>query len=139
MNEITVQVIINAPVEEVWKKWTTPQDIVKWNNASEEWHTTKAEVDLSPGGKFLSRMEAKDGSFGFDFEGVYDEIVQHKYIEYHLADNRKVKINFNSNGKQTMVSESFDPESIHSYDMQRKGWQAILENFRKYAEASNEV
>ena len=93
---ITVQTIVNAPIDKVWKNWNNPNDIVKWNNASDDWHTTKAENDLRIGGKFLSRMEAKDGSMGFDFEGVYDAIKTNEHIEYTISDGRKVKISFSS-------------------------------------------
>jgi uncharacterized protein YndB with AHSA1/START domain len=131
---ISVQTKINAPVEKVWKNWTTPEDIVKWNNASEDWHTTRATNDLRVGGKFLSRMEAKDGSVGFDFDGVYSIVKNCKQIEYAIGDGRKVKIDFTANGKDTKIVETFEAESINSIDVQRTGWQAILANFKKYVE-----
>jgi uncharacterized protein YndB with AHSA1/START domain len=133
---ITVQASVKAPLEIVWKKWTTPEDIIHWNNASDEWHTPRAKNDLRPGGKFVSRMEAKDGSSGFDFEGIYDVVKVHEYIEYHLADERSVKITFKSNGRETEIVESFDPEQTNSYELQRAGWQSILNNFKKYTEES---
>ena len=133
---ITVENTINAPVEKVWQYWTTPEHITQWNNASDDWHTTSAENDLRVGGKFVSRMEAKDGSFGFDFGGVYDAITTNKYIEYTLGDDRKVKINFMADGNKTKVTESFEAEAENSIEMQRGGWQAILDNFKKYTEAS---
>jgi uncharacterized protein YndB with AHSA1/START domain len=134
--KITVTALINSSIAKVWKFWTTPVDIIKWNNASDDWHTTKAENDLREGGKFLSRMEAKDGSFGFDFEGVYDKIENHKLIEYSLADGRKISIKFIDLGMQTEVSESFDAETVNPVELQRSGWQAILNNFKKYAEVN---
>ena len=121
-------------MEVVWENWTEPQHITKWNNASDDWHTPHAENDLRVGGKFLSRMEAKDGSFGFDFEGIYDEIRTMKYIEYHLEDGRQVKIHFISDDHSTKVIETFDAETINPIEMQRQGWQAILDNFKKYTE-----
>lgn len=131
---ITVQVKINAPVEIVWKLWTTSENIVKWNNASDDWHTTQSENDLRTGGKFLSRMEAKDGSAGFDFVGVYEKVKTNELIEYVIDDGRKVKIDFTSKGNKTKIVETFEAESIHSIEMQRGGWQSILDNFKKYAE-----
>lgn len=134
---ITVETTVNAPVEKVWKVWTLPEHIKNWNNASDDWHTPSAENDLRPGGKFSSRMEAKDGSSGFDFEGVYDEVVPQKLISYALGDNRKVKIVFTSKGDQTKVTETFDPENENSLELQKGGWQAILDNFKKYAESNS--
>lgn len=131
---ITVEATVNAPVEKVWQFWTLPEHIVKWNNASDDWHTPFAENDPRTGGKFLSRMEAKDGSFGFDFGGVYDEVVINKKIEYTMADGRKVVITFNQNGDECKVSETFDAEETNSVEMQRAGWQAIMDNFKKYVE-----
>ena len=132
---ITVDTIINAPVEKVWKYWTLPEHIINWNNASPDWHTPKAENDLKPGGKFLSRMEAKDGSFGFDFGGVYDEVIIHKLISYTLGDGRKVKIIFSPIGFKTAVSETFETENTNPVEMQEAGWQAILNNFERHVEA----
>ena len=131
---ITVENTINAPVEKVWQYWTKPEHITQWNNASEDWHTPRAENDLRAGGSFLSRMEAKDGSFGFDFGGVYDSITINKYIEYTLGDTRKVKITFTPDGNKTKVTESFEAESTNPVEMQKVGWQAILDNFKKYTE-----
>ena len=131
---ITVEATVKAPVEKVWKCWTTPEDIKKWNNASADWHTTKAENDLRVGGKFSSRMEAKDGSFGFDFGGVYDEVSKNKIIAYTIGDGRKVKINFTSLGNETKVVETFDAENENPIEMQRGGWQSILDNFKRYTE-----
>ncbi len=108
---------------------------MQWNNASEDWHTPHAENDLQAGGKFLSRMEAKDGSFGFDFGGVYDVVADHEYIEYTIGDGRKVKITFRGNSNETKVVETFEAENTHSSEIQEDGWQAILNNFKKYAES----
>jgi uncharacterized protein YndB with AHSA1/START domain len=133
---ITVETIVNAPVEKVWKVWTSPEHITQWNNASDDWHTPHAENDLRVGGKFLSRMEAKDGSFGFDFGGVYDAVKENEYIEYTIGDGRKVKVDFKSQESTTKVTETFEAENMHSIEMQRGGWQAILDNFKKHTEAS---
>jgi uncharacterized protein YndB with AHSA1/START domain len=134
LTTITVETTVNAPVEKVWKYWSDPQHITQWANASDDWHTTRAENDLKVGGKFLSRMEAKDGSFGFDFGGEYTNVQEHKTIEYTLGDGRKVKIDFTSQGNTTKLVETFDAEATHSIEMQRSGWQAILDNFKKYTE-----
>lgn len=131
---ITVEATVNAPVEKVWKFWSSPEHITKWNNASDDWHTPYAENDLRVGGKFTSRMEAKDGSFGFDFWGIYDVVVTNERIEYTLGDDRKVKIVFTDKGNATQVIESFEAENENSIEMQKGGWQAILDNFRKYTE-----
>lgn len=133
---ITIENTINAPVEKVWEYWTKPQHITQWNNASDDWHTPRAENDLRVGGSFVSRMEAKDGSMGFDFGGVYDAIANHEYIEYTMGDSRKVKINFTANGNSTKVVESFEAENTNPIEMQRGGWQAILDNFKKYTESN---
>ena len=133
---ITIEADIQAPVDTVWKLWSSPEDIIRWNNASDDWHTTKAENDLQPGGKFLSRMEAKDGSFGFDFGGVYDTVEYNKLIEYTLGDGRKVKTYFTSKGAFTQMTVIFEAEETTPVEMQRGGWQAILNNFKKYAEAN---
>ena len=132
--EITVIATINAPVAKAWKTWTNPVDVMQWNNASDDWHTSHAENDLRAGGKFLYRMEAKDGSFGFDFEGRYDIVLEHELIEYRLADERKVKISFFKDGNSTRVTESFEAETENSIELQQAGWQAILNNFKKYTE-----
>ena len=136
---ITVKATINAPVEKVWKFWTEPRHIMKWNNASDDWHTPRAENDLRVGGKFLSRMEAKDGSWGFDFMGNYTKIEEYKLIEYILGDERKVQISFIAKGNETTVIETFEAEQTHPVEMQQTGWQAILDNFKKYVEASDKL
>ena len=133
---ITVRNIINAPVQKVWEYWTKPEHITKWNNASDDWYTPHAENDLRIGGSFVSRMEAKDGSFGFDFGGVYDDVKDKEYIEYTLGDGRKVKITFAGNENATKVIEIFEAESTNSIEMQKSGWQAILDNFKKYTEGN---
>ena len=131
---ITVENTVKGPVEKVWKFWTKPEHIKKWNNASADWHTPHAENDLKVGGKFVSRMEAKDGSVGFDFGGVYDEVTLNESIAYTLADGRKVKIIFSGQGNETKVVETFEAENTNSIEMQKGGWQAILDNFKKYTE-----
>ncbi|HEX9024945.1 MAG TPA: SRPBCC family protein [Clostridium sp.] len=132
--KITIKTIINAPVEKVWTYWTEPEHIKKWNNASEDWHTTKAENDLRIGGKFSSRMEAKDGSFGFDFYGIYDEVKVYDFISYTLGDERKVSITFVRSQDKTEITEEFEAENENSIEMQEMGWQAILDNFKRYTE-----
>lgn len=131
---ITIYVKLQASIENVWKCFTEPEHIRKWNNASEDWHTPYAENDLRVGGRFLSRMEAKDGSFGFDFGGVYDDVKQYEKIAYTLGDGRKVTVTFRSSGSETEVIESFEAESTHSQEQQRMGWQSILDNYAKYTE-----
>jgi len=131
---ISVHTKINAPIEMVWKYWTTPKDIMKWNNASDDWHTPFATNDLRPGGIFNCRMEAKDGSMGFDFEGVYETVLVNRQLDYVLGDERKVSITFTAKDNNTEVMETFDAESENSIELQRNGWQAILNNFKKYAE-----
>ena len=133
---ITVEAAVNAPVEKVWQFWTMPDHIVKWNNASDDWHTPYAENDLRVGGKFLSRMEAKDGSSAFDFTGSYDEVLINELIAYKIADGRKVKITFTSSGNGCIVKETFEAEGVNSDELQRNGWQAILNNFKEYVEAN---
>jgi uncharacterized protein YndB with AHSA1/START domain len=132
---ITVESTVNAPAAKVWEYWTQPMHIIKWNNASEDWHTTRAENDLRKGGSFSARMEAKDGSMGFDFSGVYDEVVPNKYIEYTIADGRKVTVKFASDAGSTRITESFDAEGTNPVEMQKTGWQAILDSFKKYTES----
>ena len=133
---ITVTATIQAAVEKVWNLWTSPEHITQWNNASDDWHTPKAENDLRKGGIFNTRMEAKDGSFGFDFSGVYTDIKTNELIAYTMGDGRKVDISFTSEGNTTTVAETFEAENTNSLEMQRGGWQAILDNFKKYTEAN---
>jgi uncharacterized protein YndB with AHSA1/START domain len=137
MTKITVEATIKAPVEKVWKLWTLPEHITKWNHANDEWHSPRAENHLRPGGKFSIRMEAKDGSFGFDFEGEYTEVKANELIAYVMSDGRRTEITFTGAGNETKVTETFDAEETNSIDMQRDGWQAILNNFKKYAEATS--
>lgn len=131
---ITVEANVNAPIEKTWNYWNEPQHIINWCFASADWCVPKAENDLRTNGTFTTRMEAKDGSFGFDFGGTYTNVELHKVIEYKMTDNRKVKITFESNGYATTVTETFDPENENPVEMQRGGWQAILNNFKKYCE-----
>lgn len=131
---ITVETKINAPVEKVWDYWSSPQHITNWTFASDDWHSPYADNDLQKGGKFKTTMAAKDGSFSFDFEGIYTHIELHKTIEYVLGDGRKVKITFENIHGETIVRESFDPENENPEEMQKGGWQAILNNFKKYTE-----
>jgi len=133
---ITVEATVNAPVLKVWKFWTAPEHIIHWNNASDDWHTPRAENDFRVGGSFLSRMEAKDGSFGFDFAGAYNEIKTHELIIYTLFDGRKVRINFDTAGNATTIIESFEAESENSVELQKYGWQSILNNFKRYVESN---
>jgi uncharacterized protein YndB with AHSA1/START domain len=133
---ITVETTVNAPVQKVWEYWTKPDHITKWNFASDDWHSPWAKADFREGGTFTARMEAKDGSMGFDFGGVYDVIRAKEYIEYTIGDGRKVKINFTPQGNKTKVVESFEAEDTHSIEMQKGGWQSILDNFRKYTEGN---
>jgi uncharacterized protein YndB with AHSA1/START domain len=133
---ITVATTVSAPVEKVWGFFSGPEHITKWATPSDDWHTTRAENDLRVGGKFLSRMEAKDGSFGFDFGGVYDEVKTNELIVYTIGDGRKVIINFDSSANETKVTETFEAEGTNSIEMQKGGWQAILDNFKKYTEAN---
>ncbi len=131
---ITVETSVNAPIEKVWEFWTKPEHITKWNAASDDWHTTRAENDLRIGGKFLSRMEAKDGSFGFDFEGIYDSIIPNKKISYTLLDDRKVTITFSSTDNGVQITETFEAETENTLELQKFGWQAILKNFKNQVE-----
>ena len=133
--KVTVETTVNAPVEKVWKSWSEPQHITKWCAASDDWHAPTAENDLRTGGTFSTRMEAKDGSFGFDFGGVYDNVKNNELIEYTMGDGRKVHVTFSSLGDKTKIVETFEAESTNPVEMQRGGWQAILDNFKKYTES----
>lgn len=132
--KITVETIIAAPIDVVWKAWTTPADIVQWNAASADWHTTQASVDLQEGGRFSSRMEAKDGSLGFDFAGTYIKIVPYELIEASFGE-RILRVEFEQTAQGIRVRETFDAEPTHSIEQQQAGWQAILDNFAKYVAA----
>lgn len=131
---ITVEATVNAPVEKVWKSWNEPQHITKWCFASDDWHAPKSENDLREGGKMKTTMAAKDGSVSFDFEGTYTKVEPLKRIDYTIADGRKVSVTFIANGNTTQVVETFEPEGTNPADMQRAGWQAILDNFKKHTE-----
>jgi uncharacterized protein YndB with AHSA1/START domain len=132
--KISVETTVAAPVEKVWRAYTTPADIVQWNAASSDWHTTTAQVDLREGGAFSSRMEAKDGSMGFDFAGTYTKIVKHALIEYAFGD-RMAQVTFAEGSDGVKVCVQFDPESTYSVEQQQQGWQAILSSFARHVEA----
>ncbi len=132
--KITVETVVAAPLDTVWRTYTTPEDIKQWNAASDDWHTTAASVDLRVGGNFSSRMEAKDGSMGFDFAGTYTAVVKNELIEYSFGD-RKASVEFKKNAKGVLVRVTFDSEPTHSIEQQQQGWQAILNNFARYTEA----
>ena len=132
--KITVQNTVNAPVEKVWQYWTEPQHVMQWCQASDDWHAPYADNDLRVGGNFKTTMAAKDGSFSFDFGGVYDTVDHHKKIAYTMGDGRTVSVDFKSEEGGTQVVETFDAETMNPVDMQRTGWQAILDNFKKYTE-----
>jgi len=134
--KITISTSINAGAEQVWACWNEPAHITKWCSASPDWHTPRAENDLRIGGRFLTRMEAKDGSFGFDFSGTYTDVVTHKYIAYTLDDNRTVTIEFDTQNGITNIEEKFEMENENPEEMQRMGWQAILDKFKNYAEST---
>lgn len=131
---ITVETTIDAPVATVWSAYTTPDDITQWNAASDDWHTTTARVDLREGGEFSSRMEAKDGSVGFDFAGTYTKVVPHQRIEYAFGD-RTAQVDFRAGAHGVVVSVTFESEPTHSVEQQRVGWQAILDNFKRHVES----
>lgn len=133
--KIKVETIVKADIDWVWTAWNTPEDIKQWNAASDDWHTTHSTVDLRVGGTFTSRMEAKDGSMGFDFEGTYTNVVDQERIEYEMADGRSVAISFEALGDGVKVTETFDAEGEHEAEQQRQGWQSILDNFAIYVEA----
>ncbi|MBX2974232.1 MAG: SRPBCC family protein [Flavobacteriales bacterium] len=132
---ITVSTLVNKPVAHVWNCWTGPAHIMQWNAASDDWHCPKASNDLRTGGKFSSTMAARDGSFSFDFEGVYDDVQMHKRLAYTMSDGRTCEILFTQEAGGTRVTESFDAETMNSVEMQQAGWQAILDRFKAYAEA----
>jgi uncharacterized protein YndB with AHSA1/START domain len=133
--KITVETLINAAAEKVWSAYTTPGDIEQWNTPSADWHTTKSTVDLRVGGKFSSRMEARDGSFGFDFEGTYTKVVPHELLEFSMGD-RAASVEFMTGAKGVTVRVVFDAESENPIEQQQQGWQSILNNFAKFVEAN---
>jgi uncharacterized protein YndB with AHSA1/START domain len=136
LSPITIETIINAPLKKVWNYWSDPQHITQWCHASDDWHAPVAENDLQTGGRFKTVMAARDGSFSFDFEGMYSRVNLFESIDYDMSDGRHVHIRFSPLGETTRVVEVFDPETMHSREMQQSGWQAILDNFKKYVEAS---
>jgi uncharacterized protein YndB with AHSA1/START domain len=135
---ISIEATINASVEKVWQNWTSTNAITKWNSASPEWHTPKAEHDLQPGGRFTYRMEARDGSFGFDFGGVFDIVKPNEYLETTLDDGRKVKTTLTRKENETHLSQTFEAEETHSVEQQRQGWQNILDSFKNYVKTLND-
>jgi uncharacterized protein YndB with AHSA1/START domain len=135
--KITVETAVKAPIAKVWDAWNNPDDIKQWNAAQDDWHTTESEVDLREGGKFSARMEAKDGSTGFDFEGIYSRVLPKQKIEFLMSDGRKVRVEFVEQNGEVLVKETFDAESENPPEMQRQGWQAILDNFARHVETRN--
>jgi uncharacterized protein YndB with AHSA1/START domain len=132
--KITVETVVKADLNAVWRAWNNPEDIKQWNAASDDWHTTKSAVDLREGGTFSSRMEAKDGSEGFDFEGTYTRIVPQNLIEFRMGDDRNVQVQFSPAADGVLVRETFEAESKNEREVQRQGWQAILDKFARYVE-----
>ena len=132
--QITVENTVKAPVSKVWEFWNAPEHITQWCQASSDWHAPYAENDLHIGGKLKTTMAARDGSMSFDFEGVYTNIEDQKLIEYTIADGRNVKVLFSDNGRETKIVETFEAEDTNPEEMQRSGWQAILDSFKKYVE-----
>jgi uncharacterized protein YndB with AHSA1/START domain len=132
---IAVESTVNAPIEKVWDSFTNPEHVTQWNAASPDWHSPSAQNDLRKGGSFTYRMEAKDGSFGFDFGGIYDEVRTNEHISYTMADDRRVTVDFIPSESGVRVVEKFDAESTNSEEMQRAGWQAILDNFKRHTES----
>jgi uncharacterized protein YndB with AHSA1/START domain len=130
---ITIETLVRAPIDAVWKAWTTPADIVQWNAASDDWHTTRAEVDLRAGGAFSSRMEAKDGSTGFDFAGTYNAVVVNERLDCSFG-GRRLLVEFLQRPDGVIVRETFDAEEVHAIEQQRQGWQAILDRFARHVE-----
>jgi uncharacterized protein YndB with AHSA1/START domain len=135
--KITIETLVKSDIDTVWAAWNNPEDIKQWNAASDDWHTTNSRVDLRNGGTFSSRMEAKDGSMGFDFGGTYSNVVKNKRIEFAMDDEREVIVEFSVVGDGVKVTETFDAETQNSVEMQRNGWQSILDNFARHVEANN--
>ena len=133
--KITIETVVDAGLNQVWSAWNNPADIEQWNAADADWHTTKSTVDLREGGRFTSRMEARDGSQGFDFEGTYTRVVPNERIEYRMGDGREVQVEFAERGNGVLVKETFDAETENTPELQRQGWQAILDNFGRHVEA----
>ncbi len=133
--KITVETTVKAKLNAVWDAWNNPADIKQWNAAQDDWHTTRSSVDLREGGRFSARMEAKDGSVGFDFEGTYTRVVPKQAIDYRMSDGRDVKVEFVERRDEVLVTETFDAETENTPELQRQGWQAILDNFARHVEA----
>lgn len=136
--KLAIETTVRADLSRVWDAWNNPEDIKQWNAASDDWHTTRSTVDLREGGKFLSRMEAKDGSAAFDFEGTYTRVVPHKIIDYRMSDGREVEVEFVERADSVLVKTAFDAENVNPPEMQRAGWQAILDNFGRYVESKRQ-
>jgi uncharacterized protein YndB with AHSA1/START domain len=132
--KITISATVKARIDQVWKSYNQAHHIVNWNFASDDWCCPKVETDFKVGGNYMARMEAKDGSFGFDFEAIFDEILEPEKVAYTMGDGRKAEIEFKEEGEMTLVKISFDPEHTNSRELQQNGWQAILNNFKKYVE-----
>lgn len=133
-DKLIIETLVQAPIETVWNAYTTPEDIKQWNAASDDWHTTQSSVDLRAGGAFSSRMEAKDGSFGFDFAGTYTKVAPPELLEFSFGE-RTASVEFANTDKGVRVRIAFDPETTHSIEQQQQGWQAILNNFARFVEA----
>ena len=131
---IEIETLVQKPIDKAWGFWTKPKHIVNWNFASDEWHCPKATNDLKEGGKFSSTMASKDGKMSFDFGGTYERVINHKEISYSLDDGRKVQIYFEKENDTTKLTTHFEPENTNPIEMQKDGWQAILDNFRDYTE-----
>lgn len=134
-NKIKVETVVRRPIEKVWEFWTQPKHIMEWNSASDDWYTPSSENDLKVGGAFSSRMVARDGSFQFEFGGIYDEVVLHKKIAYTLGDDRKVEITFEQLEDGVQITEVFEAEAENSLELQQTGWQSIMDHFKEYAES----
>lgn len=135
--KITVETVVNAPINQIWSAWSNPDDIIQWNTPHESWHTTRSAVDLREGGQFSARMEARDGSAGFEFEGTYTRVVPHQNIDFRMSDGREVNVEFVEQSGGVLVRETFDAETQNAIEMQRGGWQAILDNFGRHVEGQN--
>ena len=133
--KITIETEVDGPISEVWSAWITPSDITCWNFASDDWCCPTAELELKPGGKFSYRMEAKDGSTGFNFEGEFKSIEEREKIEFYLSDRRVVEVVFQESENGVLVRETFETEDLHTAEQQRDGWQSILNNFKRHVES----